>query len=165
MINDFEECRDTEDESTQVLDYIFSQPPYNYEITNATYEEQKRGIDKYYYIKGNDKIPVEYKSRTEKYTDMFFEIGSIGKNFLQRGWIYTCESMWIIYHFPAQDKAYKLSVLKLKSIIDEWIPKNRIYASPNQNYWTYGIAISPDKAEEIIIDTYTNISGIPKQLY
>jgi len=114
---------------------------------------QKKGIDKILYFKDGRILTIDEKKRRKDYGDILLEIWSIWEQ-RKPGWLYTCQSDYIVYAIMSSKKVYLLPVLLLKRawIMNgkNWIKSYDIISANNKTYTTKSIAIPTNVLLEAI---------------
>jgi hypothetical protein len=109
--------------------------------------EQSKGIDKILCFPNGNKVKVEEKTRTKDFNDILLELYS---NYSEKklGWLFTCQSEYLMYYIEPSKKAYILPMQLLRMVWKnnhiEWQKKYKTTQAKNKNYASLNIAI-PEK--------------------
>jgi hypothetical protein len=123
-----------------ILDEYFSKW---YQITCATLQEEKRGIDRFF-LRDEITTAVEYKTddKTSKTGNVFVETYSnLERN--KFGWAWTCQADILIY-FALPDTLYIVKPHVIREHIDEWLEKYGIRTVKNRGWTSVGIAVAEE---------------------
>lgn len=116
-------------------------------------QEQGRGIDKRIHLKSGRVITVEEKVRRVDYGDILLE-AIANSNTKRRGWIYTCQSEFLMYFIEPSRKAYLFPVELLKMAWnhnkESWAKKYKRVEADNKNYKTISLAVPAEVLKEAI---------------
>lgn len=141
-------------EGEAFLDEFFDRA---YEITPATSEEQRLGIDRHFVNRetGN-KLTVEYKTdeKAQKYHNAFVETISVD----QRGksdWAYTSHADRLIYYVVGDELIYVLHFIDLRKRLPEWAAKYPTGRAKNKGYWTYGLLVPLHEFERCAVRVFS----------
>ena len=110
--------------------------------------EQRRGIDKVLHFRGGGEVRIDEKKRRKNYgDDILLELWSVwSQQNKKRGWLYTCQSDYVVYAVMPAHKVYLLPVLLLKQAWTKhsafWLQKyGELRPAKNKGYVTRNIAI------------------------
>lgn len=128
------------------LDSHFSD---RFQITKATREEQRCGIDRIFAKRMPVASATMRKYAVEYKTD--WTAGRTGNAFIETvsvdtmnipGWVYTSRAEWLIYFVPIHSKVYIIRLNEMRKVVDEWVeqfgPEKTV---PNEGYFTRGVPV------------------------
>lgn len=123
------------------LDAFFSRW---FNITHATPEQQRRGIDRVFVAKAYPFMVshVEYKAdvKASLTGNLFIEILSNDSKKLP-GWGVKCDAQWVVVYVPDEGEIYILGTGLLHLLVPIWLMKWEIGKVPNDGYRTHGIKV------------------------
>jgi hypothetical protein len=126
-----------------------------YEVTEATREEQRRGIDRWA-KKGNKTIGVEYKTDFRGHTSGFGFVETISVDKAgKQGWLWTTEADWVVYWTPGNQTGIVLSPEILRQNAYQWTKKYNVKTASNPSYHSYGILVPLEELQRVAIKVFT----------
>ena len=130
-----------------VLDRHYAQ---FFDIHNATRDDQRRGIDRFFTRADSKSWPVEYKAdwTASQTGNAFVETVSVDST-NKRGWAYTSQAEWLLYFLPRDALVYVIQMKRLRDKLGEWerlCQKRRI---ENRGYSTHGLLVPLAFFEEL----------------
>lgn len=114
-----------------------------WKVNKVSLSTDKRGIDRTM-TKGDQSITVEYKSDRSPSTNAFVELFSVGDMWSQKGWVWTCQAEWFVYHKNATDTVYLSRTEDIREAVHRWANSNRFNIRSTWNdagYFTFGLCI------------------------
>lgn len=115
-----------------------------FEITEASRQEQMQGIDRWFKKKQSDnpKFSIEYKTdwRASETHNAFIETVSVDTGH-RLGWVYTCGADYLLYYIPKDELIYIVKPAKLRNKIDKWIREYKEREIDNNQYYTRGVPV------------------------
>lgn len=124
-------------------------------IEDASQGDQRRGIDRYFTDKRNNKTySIQYKSdeTAARTGNAFVETVSVDTNNVP-GWAYTCQADFIVYYVVGSGPAYVIRPKSIKSKLPGWLKKYPTRSIPNRgrgkHYNTIGLLVPLDEFERI----------------
>jgi hypothetical protein len=138
-----------------VLDEYFSTW---YDITEATRDEQRKGIDRWFRHKDGyrygvplEPVPVEYKAddKTSDTGNVFIETDSVVEND-KPGWAWKSQAKILVY-LAIPDTLYIASMENVRKMIREWRNAYGTRRVKNQHWTSRGIPV-PEEAFAMICD-------------
>lgn len=114
-----------------------------YVIRQATYDEQRQGIDRGFTHKDNGAVyTVEYKADTtaSRTGNAFVETISVDTA-NKAGWAYTSRADWLLYYLPASGLIYFFEFAKFRLHLPRWVREFPTRAIPNKRYKTIGLLV------------------------
>jgi hypothetical protein len=145
-----------------LIDQYFSEW---YDITPASEDEQRLGIDRHYQHKALPRsFTVEYKTDfvAERTHNAFIETISVDRS-NKLGWAYTAQAAYLFYYIVGDDILYVMTFIKLRSQLARWVEKYRTAKTPNESYRGYntiGLIVPLDEFERHAVHTLSPI--LPK---
>lgn len=127
-------------EGERQLDEAFSR---DYVIQEATVAEQRRGIDRIFVGKRDDRrLKVEYKTDfvAHKTGNAFIETISVdtaGK----RGWAYSSDADYLIYFIFEDLLVYIMPMTVVRERLALWLQRYRKKTVQNDGYQTHGVIV------------------------
>lgn len=121
-----------------------------FEIREATYQEQRQGIDRGFTHKDNGALhTVEYKADTtaSRTGNAFVETISVDTA-NKAGWAYTSKADWLLYYLPQDGLIYFWEFAKFRLHLPRWVRQFPTRAIPNKGYKTHGILVPLDEFEQ-----------------
>jgi hypothetical protein len=116
-----------------------------FDITEATRDEQRQGIDRHWCDKLNGRRwAVEYKTDyvARRTHNAFIETVSVdGK---RAGWVYTSQAQWLIYYVVGgdYDLAYMLDIGRIRGdVVSQWERQYPLKPVQNAGYVTKGLIV------------------------
>lgn len=138
------------------LDALFTQW---FEITPATMDEQKTGIDRWFVRRlasadgiAGERFPVEYKTdlRAAGTGNAFVEMFHVHDNGRhQPGWVYSSISRWLIYYVPQKHRALVLSFADIRDGLRKWKSACHMGHVRNVSWDTWGLLVPLTELEHI----------------
>ena len=110
------------EEHEKLLDEFFSR---YFDITPATNEEQRLGIDRFFVMKGTgERYSVEYKTdiRAHDTGNAFIETVSVmrGGEVEKLGWVYTSTAQRLLYYIPGMEAVFIFDTMTLRDLVKKW---------------------------------------------
>lgn len=131
------------------LDEYFSR---TYEIREATRDEQRRGIDRFFIrreAQDSKVLAIEYK--TDKVAsstgNVFIEIVSVDRHG-KSGWAYKSEADYLMYYLPEEDLIYMYEMETIRELLPKWQASYPIKPAKNRDYNTLGIVVEQAEFED-----------------
>jgi len=137
------------------LDAFFSP---RFDITEASANEQRRGIDRHFKNKETGaRFSVEYKTdwRAAETHNAFIETVSVDTQ-NKAGWAYTCSADKLLYYIPRDELVYVISLRKLRERLPKWEKQYRALPVKNDGYNTIGLLV-PLRELEAIAESVINL--------
>lgn len=135
------------------LDAHFSE---RYDITPATRDEQRKGIDRHFVGKvSGAHLKVEYKTdaMARKTHNAFVEVTSVDKA-QKSGWAYTSQADYLVYYIPGDEMVYILRFTTLRQHMPSWAAKYPMRSALNEGYKTWGLLVPLVEFERIADHAY-----------
>ena len=130
------------------LDRFFAD---RFDITKATREEQRQGIDRHFRNKADGRtFRIEYKAdeRASATGNAFVEtmsVDSAGK----QGWAYTSQADLLLYYLPKDLLVYVIRLKDLRQQLAGWRATYPQRKADNGSYATWGVLVPLDEFEDI----------------
>lgn len=123
----------------QELDRIYGS---DFNITEATPSEQRRGIDRWFEQLGR-RFSVQYKAddRAADTGNGFIEIQHIGFSYVAFGWLITCRADWLAFYLPPSEVLWFRPNRLRKAAVDTWLKHYPIRSATNAEYQTIGLVV------------------------
>jgi len=126
-----------------LLDSYFSQ---FFTVTQASRDDERRGIDRYFANEAGKRISVEYKTdyTAGRTGNLFIETISVDRpGECKTGWMFTCSATWLVIYVPAWREALAIRPPKLREQLPLWMKQHiiRAMAVSNDRYFTHGVLI------------------------
>lgn len=120
-----------------------------FEITEATREQQRQGIDRIYTAKATGVVTtVEYKADTtaSRTGNAFVETISVD-TVMKPGWAYSSQADWLLYYLPVDGLIYFFEFAKFRQHLPRWVEQFPTRAIPNNGYKTHGLLVPLEQFE------------------
>jgi len=125
-------------------------------IREATRDEQRQGIDRWFTAESGEVFPVEYKADFIAHNtgNAYIETVSVGHwkdgtlVVKKQGWIYTSRAKHLIYLVVDTGDAYINLMGKLKGWFGVWREKYRTVVVKNHGYYGEGLLVPLVELEE-----------------
>lgn len=121
-----------------------------YEITPATRQEQRQGIDRHYRERRGDRcLRVEYKTdyTARRTGNAFVETVSVDTQD-KPGWAHTSTSDVLLYYIPGDELVYCIVLATLREQLPRWKREYPLRRVPNGSYHTHGLLVPLDEFEQ-----------------
>jgi hypothetical protein len=140
--------------SEHEMDIFFQ---HRFEITPATPEEQRCGIDRHFVDRETHVTnTVEYKAdwTAARTHNAFIETVSIDTR-TKAGWAYTSQADWLIYRVVGDCEAiYIVRLSDLRKQLNRWRRRYPTRQIPNKDYQTIGLLVPLIELEAIAMAVY-----------
>jgi hypothetical protein len=126
------------------LDDLFAK---NYEVKQVSREDQRKGIDRYFTNRKNNKtFSVEYKTdyRAAETGNAFIEtvsVDSAGKV----GWAEKSQAKYLVYYIPQLNTIYCLELSAIREQLTRWTETYPTRTARNDGYSTHGVLVPLDE--------------------
>ena len=149
MVYYFEEQLEKGEQYEHILDTFFSS---QYDIEEATFEQQRLGIDRLFTSKKRSvRASVEYKTDfvAQRTGNVFIETENDEVEYT--GWASSSTAQILVYFIPEMNIIFMADMLKIKLDIDFLCVKYGIRTVKNETYNMLGTPIPIDKFREYVI--------------